>query len=56
MEAQAETESESEEELIDTLWNVNEGHNFWFCKMGAELIDTLWNVNLVHPLKCFCNA
>ena len=32
-------------ELIDTLWNVNEGHNFWFCKMGAELIDTLWNVN-----------
>ena len=32
-------------ELIDTLWNVNEGDNFWFCKMGAELIDTLWNVN-----------
>ena len=23
-------------ELIETLWNVNEGHNFWFCKMGAE--------------------
>ena len=35
-------------ELIETLWNVNEGHNFWFCKMGAELIETLWNVNIIN--------
>ena len=36
-----------EDELIDTLWNVN----FFFLSISisvaAELIDTLWNVNLV---------
>ena len=36
-----------EDELIDTLWNVN----FFFLSISisvaAELIDTLWNVNLL---------
>ena len=33
-------------ELIDTLWNVNQGavgKDWW---ENIELIDTLWNVNL----------
>ena len=34
------------QELIDTLWNVNEE---WGRRMASELrelIDTLWNVNV----------
>ena len=32
-------------ELIDTLWNVNEGAGLTDCQRPLELIDTLWNVN-----------
>ena len=32
-------------ELIDTLWNVNEGRQKTFYFGNVELIDTLWNVN-----------
>ena len=33
-------------ELIDTLWNVNEGFDpFYGAPAKLELIDTLWNVN-----------
>ena len=32
-------------ELIDTLWNVNEGIPLKKEKNTLELIDTLWNVN-----------
>ena len=33
-------------ELIDTLWNVNNGSRIIFRGMDNELIDTLWNVNI----------
>ena len=32
-------------ELIDTLWNVNEGSSAALVGAEKELIDTLWNVN-----------
>ena len=32
-------------ELIDTLWNVNEGAKGDYIPSNYELIDTLWNVN-----------
>ena len=32
-------------ELIDTLWNVNNRFCHWWTKSASELIDTLWNVN-----------
>ena len=38
-----------EEELIDTLWNVNQKGNFGNIYALRELIDTLWNVNWKHP-------
>ena len=34
------------EELIDTLWNVNQRPLRSQAKDNNELIDTLWNVNL----------
>ena len=33
-------------ELIDTLWNVNEGAYILALSGHVELIDTLWNVNI----------
>ena len=33
------------QELIDTLWNVNEDTTHRTTACIAELIDTLWNVN-----------
>ena len=34
-------------ELIDTLWNVNQGLKTAYCSSPhRELIDTLWNVNV----------
>ena len=33
------------QELIDTLWNVNELQSSSNYKELMELIDTLWNVN-----------
>ena len=32
-------------ELIDTLWNVNRLMTLILDEIAAELIDTLWNVN-----------
>ena len=32
-------------ELIETLWNVNEGWDIAFADEIPELIETLWNVN-----------
>ena len=32
-------------ELIDTLWNVNQGMDKSRTYADKELIDTLWNVN-----------
>ena len=32
-------------ELIDTLWNVNDGLPAGNYSIKMELIDTLWNVN-----------
>ena len=34
-----------EQELIDTLWNVNKNSSFIKNRIKSELIDTLWNVN-----------
>ena len=36
------------QELIDTLWNVNELQSSSNYKELMELIDTLWNVNAVE--------
>ena len=33
------------EELIDTLWNVNNNLQYNSDALNCELIDTLWNVN-----------
>ena len=33
------------DELIDTLWNVNNDDYKIEMERNAELIDTLWNVN-----------
>ena len=33
-------------ELIDTLWNVNDGSAGPGLYVHRELIDTLWNVNI----------
>ena len=33
-------------ELIDTLWNVNQALSEVWNKIKSELIDTLWNVNV----------
>ena len=35
-----------EQELIDTLWNVNLSVHLTYLLSKSELIDTLWNVNL----------
>ena len=35
----------SNNELIDTLWNVNESIEVSVSGRFSELIDTLWNVN-----------
>ena len=32
-------------ELIETLWNVNDGWKDMYMQLGEELIETLWNVN-----------
>ena len=32
-------------ELIETLWNVNDLKGFWDAFEETELIETLWNVN-----------
>ena len=40
-----------ENELIDTLWNVNLQPQWAIGKNFSELIDTLWNVN--NLLKIF---
>ena len=34
-------------ELIDTLWNVNNGADSRYIGIKSELIDTLWNVNSI---------
>ena len=31
-------------DLIDTLWNVKQGHTAAFSLTADDLIDTLWNV------------
>ena len=33
------------EELIETLWNVNQKRLLFMRQMPLELIETLWNVN-----------
>ena len=35
-------------ELIDTLWNVNNNNIWCYSGFTLELIDTLWNVNDLH--------
>ena len=42
-------------ELIDTLWNVNESVKIFKTSRVDELIDTLWNVNStsIHVLYSF---
>ena len=37
-------------ELIETLWNVNEGAVNLGIQKSSELIETLWNVNHFHYL------
>ena len=37
-----------QEELIDTLWNVNPRGYYTFLDGITELIDTLWNVNWTY--------
>ena len=37
-------------ELIDTLWNVNENDENGAWVEICELIDTLWNVNLIYVI------
>ena len=32
-------------ELIETLWNVNQDRKKWLKRLVLELIETLWNVN-----------
>ena len=39
------SEKSQEDELIDTLWNVNLDDNADDFEYFVELIDTLWNVN-----------
>ena len=39
---------QTEEELIDTLWNVNDEVYGEACRYDEELIDTLWNVNIIR--------
>ena len=34
-----------QEELIETLWNVNISRNDFYGHRKCELIETLWNVN-----------
>ena len=36
------------EELIDTLWNVNEPEEPEEPEQKPELIDTFWNVNYIY--------
>ena len=36
----------NQNELIDTLWNVNTTYDVEDKETTWELIDTLWNVNL----------
>ena len=40
---------EFNQELIDTLWNVNETGAITATNILMELIDTLWNVNAESP-------
>ena len=35
-----------EDELIETLWNVNKAEKRNCKKKSKELIETLWNVNI----------
>ena len=40
------------QELIDTLWNVNEDNSTPVSDFHTELIDTLWNVNtILHSIR-----
>ena len=39
------------DELIDTLWNVNDDVFVFFVSWFNELIDTLWNVNKEYLQK-----
>ena len=41
-----ENQIKARQELIDTLWNVNEVGPYCPIFAANELIDTLWNVNL----------
>ena len=43
---QIEREKRQNQELIDTLWNVNDGTTWMDWGNSSELIDTLWNVNV----------
>ena len=43
--------TDSNKELIDTLWNVNKTPRFRYLGGVIELIDTLWNVNMVNIPK-----
>ena len=36
-------------DLIDTLWNVKDGHVVTPPRYFDDLIDTLWNVKIVEP-------
>ena len=38
--------SETEGDLIDTLWNVKKGEDEMMNMETLDLIDTLWNVKL----------
>ena len=40
-----ENQIKARQELIDTLWNVNESPSLHISERSRELIDTLWNVN-----------
>ena len=42
-----------EDELIDTLWNVNIAKFVMIVTPVAELIDTLWNVNYLPSVSNF---
>ncbi len=40
------TQIQTEQELIETLWNVNETGRNEVIEDMTELIETLWNVNV----------
>ena len=43
-------------ELIETLWNVNEGAKGDYIPSNYELIETLWNVNRFSSFNVFASA